>query len=608
MKKDKIQSMYKACSAELTSRSNDIFHLLLGEGNYDAKVMVIGFLPSAKEEEYGQNILEDERLKLQGILDPLDLTINDIYITYMMKYRPYRINDKGRIVSRSPEEGELEFFMPYLEKEISLINPELIITLGHEPLGWLLGDRSYKINTEEDQLLVTGVMGKSYKLYPLYPLGHSRFKNSLDRFQAEDKSRIKSLLFGEMTDEESLFKTPAGEKVAGIIAGMKQPSDGQSGGMVETISDLIHEAEDEPKVRAYEKIKVSSNSEDGRKYLTMVYGGEGYVDDPVQVALERVTKVLAELGVGIHRIDLHKGNISMEKALTHINNSVGVILGVNVEWYGIGNRMQRFLDDCFFRGDERYFKNKPMMGVVFTRHSFEREAYEHLRKSWEVLGGREGVGLYSAVDTAAKLETNFDWLYGIEKKAESYFRMLSQKKGILPLSKGVEKVSIATPVIEAGYKKVSESPKTEAGKAKESVSSGLIEDYDTFVEKQQEDIKQISSLFKRKLSSKSGNKDQSVPGILKESYVNKSEVQANIQLLFDDRLKENTVIELNNQHIRAYYGQIADVNVSVTGTYAMFMKVLKGKITMQRAFMTGEVKAKGDFTLLYKFEEYFKFK
>ncbi len=583
MKKDKIQSMYKACSAELTSRSNEIFHFLLGEGNYDAKVMIIGFMPSSKEEEYSQNILEHEREKLMEILDPLGLTIEDVYITHLMKYRPYRINEKGRIVSRTPSDEELDFFVPYLEKEISLISPQIIITINDEPLRWITGNKDIKVNIKEDQLLVTGIMGKSYKLYPIISPSSNKYHRLIEKFNKDDKTRLRTILYGEGLDEVVTIKA---------------------------IDNIINKEQSKitkPKKRMFTKVKVAKLKDSNKDYITIVYGGEGFVDDPVLVALERISSILTELGLGIHRIDLYKENIPMEKSLSYINSSSGAILGVNVEWYGIGHRMQKFLDQCFFNGDTKYFENKPLMGVAFTRHSFERDAYEHLRKSWEVLGGREGVSLCASIETAAKLETNFDWLYGIDKKSESYFRILKQDKGILPVSRKTEKVSIEMPMTEIDAhvdKKLATYNKT-TEEVKGPLNTGMIEDYDTFVERQQEDIKQLSSLFKRKLANKN-NKDNSIPGILKEAYINKKAIKSTIQLLFDDQLKENTVIELNDQHIRAYYGQVADVDVSISGKQEIFMKIFQGKVTMQRAFMTGEIKAKGDFTIIYKFEEYFK--
>jgi len=589
MKKDKIYSMYKACSEEITSRTNEIQHLLLGEGNFDADVMIIAEVPSAKEEEYNQNILEDHRHLLLQVLEPLDLTLEDVYFTHLMKYRPYRVNKNGRIVSRAPQKEELEFFIPYLEKEISLIAPKLIITLGNSPFGWLAKDSELRINVKEDQLLVVGILGKSYKLYPIYHPAAKVFNDSVVKFKKEDIPRIRTILYNEHNGD-------MGQKP---LTKHEEPKE----------EELPPDDQKKLKERVFTKLKIKPVKASERNYVTVIYAGEGYVDDPVIVGLERISHVLTELGVGIHRIDLYKGNISMKKAFEYILASSGVILAVNIEWYGIGRRMQGFLDECFQQGDVEYFQNKPLLGVVFARHAYEGEAYRYLVRSWEVLGGYEGVSLLAAIKSAAELETNFDWLFGIEKKTEQFFRMLKQDRAILPRSSKATVVAIETPVAIEHISSISENEEKDSKSQLVKKQTGIIEDYDVFVEKQQQDIKEISSLFKKKLTDKSSeNRDLTIPGILKAAYKNKEEIASNIQLIVEDRMKENTVIELNNQHIRCYFGQLADVDVTVTGSRDTFLKIVTGKLSMQRAFMTGEVKAKGDFTILYKFEKLFVFR
>lgn len=625
MKKDKIYLMYKSCSAEITSRTNEIQHLLLGEGNFDATIMVIAEVPTSKEEEYHQNLLEDQREELSKILKPLGCTIEDVYITHLMKYRPYRINSQGRIVSRAPQKEELDFFIPYLEKEISLVNPKLIITLGDVPLQYLTKDFTLKLNTAEDQLLVVGVLGKSYKLYPMYhPLSKS-FAKSVERFLTHDVSRVNQLFNNQGMHIANTIQEAASLSTSNPQQKSGMPLNNQIADTHTEIQSNNAELSDTKK-RVYQKIKASKNDTQTKgtkaknRYVTIVYGGEGYSDDPTLVAIDRITKVFNELEVGVNRVDLHKGKPDMAKVFGFIEESKGVLLALNVEWYGIGQRMQGFLDDCFFHGERSYFEGKVLFGLCFSRHGFERDAYQHLLKSWEIIGGAEGISLLATLKSAAQLETNFDWLYGIDKKTEAYFRMLQQDKGWLPISKITDTIHIETPIStnpqinepagNSGNRygdSLGLNQTKSSGKVQPKAQEGLIEDYDAFVVKQQQDIKEISSLIKRKLSTKTVSDEQSLPKLIKDAYVNKEELTSSLQLVFEDQSKENTVIELNNQHIRAYYGQRQDVDVTIVGNKETFYKIFNGKLTMQRAFMTGEIKAKGDFTILYKFETYFKF-
>ncbi len=603
MKRDKIRSMYKECSEEITARTNEIQHLLLGEGNVDASILVIADYPSAKEEEYDQNLLEDDRERLVSFLDIFGFGIADVYITHLMKYRPYRVNKQGRIVSRSPKEEEFEFFVPYLEKEITLINPKLIVTLGLESLHRLSKDPTLSPDLHQDQLLVVGVLGKSYKLYPLPHPSHKDYAAFLHKAIEEDKESLVRILSTSQSLPLTGRLTPAmDKKVRKNPEVMGEGEDKETS--VRKEDDLEGQEEVAEKVRVFNKIQLSENFErEGRKsYITMIYGGEGYVDDPVLVVLERLSHVFAELGLGIHRIDLYRGNVSMEKALSYIQDSKGVVLGVLVEWLGIGHRMQQFLDECFYRGDESYFKNRPLLGVCLTRHAFEREAYRHIQQSWEYLGGRDGMEIVAAIKSAAVLETNFDWLYGIDKKGEQFYRLLQQRKGWLPTSVLSQKVVIEKPIVT----EISQESRVPDYESVLPVrDTGLIEDYDTFVERQQEDIKSLSQLFKKKLHHKDNHQQKSLPERIQEAYNPQDVFEGIFQIVMDDNSRENMVIECQGDTIRSYYGLAKEAGVVISGKESVMQRIFDGKLTMQRAFMTGEIKAKGDFTLINKFDGQF---
>lgn len=587
MKSELIARMYKSCSAEMTSKTNEIYPLLLGEGNFNPKVMLLSDYPSAKEEEEEVNFTKEERVKLLPILETLGLTWDDIYATHFIKYRPFKFNRQGKIINREATVEEVDFFRPYIEKEISLLSPKLILTVGEKATSWLMGDQSFKLEAGLDQLYVIGVLGKSYRLYAIHNFSSKVFGECLRQLQENDESRLMDIIHATKTSnaQEEELHVEAEEDQTQEVSAKKEETQ-------------------ESKLRVYEKIPIRENLDKNvaKSYVTVVYGGEGYIDDPTQIALERISSVLTELGIGIHRIDLYKDNYSLTDVFDCLVASKGVVLGICVEWIGIGYRMQKFLDECFFRGSETLFKGKPLFGVSLTRTSYEREAYHQLISAWELLGGVEGASITALVRSSKELETNFDYLYGIDKKTEAYYRILNQDRGYLPLSVRAEKLMIEMPVVtEIGnIEKVSREKITKE-------KSGLIEDYDSFIEKQHQDIQSISSLLKKKLSGKEAQKQKLLPQILKEAYRGSLEIDTKIQILFDDSSQDNTVIELFQKEIKAFYGQMTQVKVTLSGKKAVLMKVFEGKLTMQRAFMTGEVKAKGDFTIVYKFDELFHF-
>lgn len=567
MKQDKIREMFNSCAKELGEKTNDMQDLILGEGNTDGDIMIIAEFTSAKEEAQHKNLLDHERKKIEPLLEAIGYSYEQVYTTHLLKYRPCRTNKEGRIVSRAARKEEYSIFMPYLKKEIALINPKLIITLGNKTLQQVTGDDSLLVKPEEDQLFVVSIQGKNYKVLPLLHPSQKQFTEDLEIVIQRETERITQFLNTNKIKEEKV---------------------------------------DVPKKRMFQKIQLGKKSEDSlgnEKCITMIYGGEGYVDDPVLVALERISHVLTELGVTMHRIELYKSKASMETILEYMSKSIGVVLAINVEWYGIGYRMQEFLDQCFYRGEKAVFANTPLFGMVISRKAYEFEAYTHLLKSWEYLGGVEGINLLASIESAAALETNFEWLFGIDKKAEAFFRLIQQKKGLLPRSGKIEKVFVEIPVADTRIEQQNLSETI--GEEKRRPDKGIIENYDSYIEKQQEDIHQLGSLFKQKLSAETIKGEKPWPERFKESYINKADISAKIQIVVEDDPRENTVLELNNQSIRAYYGQIGESNVVIMGKKSNLRRIMDGKLTMQRAFMTGEIKAKGDFTLLYKFEGLF---
>jgi uracil-DNA glycosylase family 4 len=577
MKQDKIREMYNSCATELREKTNEMQELLLGEGNTDGDIMVIAEFTSAKEESQHKNLLDYERKKIEPLLKAIGYSYEQVYTTHLLKYRPCRTNKDGRLVSRAARKEEYSIFMPYLKKEIALINPKLIITLGNKTLQQVTGDDSLLVKPEEDQLFVMSIQGKSYKVLPLLHPSQKQFNAELEIVILRETERIMQFLNTNKSKEKKINN-----------------------------EEVVEEKVDVLKKRMFQKIQLGKKSEESlgnEKCITMIYGGEGYVDDPVLVALERISHVLTELGVTMHRIDLYKSKASMETILEYMSKSIGVVLAINVEWYGIGYRMQEFLDQCFYRGEKTVFANTPLFGMVISRKAYEFEAYTHLLKSWEYLGGVEGINLLASIESAAALETNFEWLFGIDKKAESFFRLIQQKKGLLPRSGKIEKVFVEIPV--ADTKDEQQNLSETIGEEKRTADKGIIENYDSYIEKQQEDIHQLGSLFKQKLSAETIKGEKPWPERFKESYINKGNILAKIQIVVEDDPRENTVLELNNQNIRAYYGQIGESNVIIMGRKTNLRRIMDGKLTMQRAFMTGEIKAKGDFTLLYKFEGLF---
>ena len=96
--------------------------LVLGDGNPDADLLFIGEAPGKKEDEQGIPFVGASGKFLSEMLESIHLRRSQVYITNIVKYRPPQ--------NRDPLPAEKKEFLPYLMRQIEVIQPKLIITLG----------------------------------------------------------------------------------------------------------------------------------------------------------------------------------------------------------------------------------------------------------------------------------------------------------------------------------------------------------------------------------------------------------------------------------------------------------------------------------------------
>lgn len=113
---------WKGC--ELSKTANPV----LGEGNPHAEVMFIGEAPGKKEDELGRPFVGASGKFLNELLASIDFNREDVYISNVVKYRPPE--------NRDPTSKEKEQCMKWLQREISLIQPKVIVPLGRHALGY----------------------------------------------------------------------------------------------------------------------------------------------------------------------------------------------------------------------------------------------------------------------------------------------------------------------------------------------------------------------------------------------------------------------------------------------------------------------------------------
>ena len=104
--------------------------LVFGDGQPDAEIVFIGEAPGKNEDEQGKPFVGAAGKFLNEMLAAINLQREDIYITNIVKYRPPN--------NRDPLPEEKAAFLPYLQKQIEIIKPKLIVTLGRHSMDVLL--------------------------------------------------------------------------------------------------------------------------------------------------------------------------------------------------------------------------------------------------------------------------------------------------------------------------------------------------------------------------------------------------------------------------------------------------------------------------------------
>ena len=104
--------------------------LVMGDGDPDADIVFIGEAPGQKEDEQGLPFVGAAGKFLNEMLAEAGMERSDVYITNIVKYRPPN--------NRDPLPEEKAAFLPYLLRQLEIIDPKVVITLGRHSMEYFL--------------------------------------------------------------------------------------------------------------------------------------------------------------------------------------------------------------------------------------------------------------------------------------------------------------------------------------------------------------------------------------------------------------------------------------------------------------------------------------
>lgn len=327
--------------------------------------------------------------------------------------------------------------------------------------------------------------------------------------------------------------------------------------------------------------------------VNIYYGGRGLLDDPTLYVIGKMEEVLKELRVSVERYNIYEHKNSISTLPQTLKDADGIILATTVEWLGIGGYMQQFLDSCWLYGDKEKIKTTYMQPIVMSTTYGEREGELTLSNAWEILGGLPCSGMCGYVDDLVSFEMNHDYSLIIEKKAENLYSTISQKQKSLPTSnQAVTRTILRTQQMDL------------TPQESEQLSQYVADD--SYVKKQKEDIEELASMFKDKLSVQQNDTQTEYITELESHFVPQGDFTANYLFMIEEK-KKPLVVEVAGEELNCYYGQQENVDVYAKLTGEVMNNILAGRMTFQRAFMTGEMTAKGNFKTLRTLDQIFIF-
>lgn len=159
-----------------------------------AAVVFVGEAPGANEIKHGFPFAGEAGKKLGVYLSMAGLTRDDVYITNVVRCRP---TANGGRRNRTPGAREIAVCGSWVNRELEIIRPGTVVTLGNIALKWLCG-KQYTIGDCHGRLIGAG----PFSVYPMYHPAAAIYNRELENLIRDEFTELGRYIFGSHTNTE----------------------------------------------------------------------------------------------------------------------------------------------------------------------------------------------------------------------------------------------------------------------------------------------------------------------------------------------------------------------------------------------------------------------
>jgi len=158
--------------------------LVMGEGNPSATIVFIGEAPGKNEDIQGIPFVGAAGKFLNVMLEQAGMERSDVYITNIVKYRPPN--------NRDPLPAEKAAFLPYLLRQLAIIQPKVVITLGRHSMEYFLPGA--KIGDMHGEAVNVVIENHEFMVMPLYHPAAALYNGGLRQTLIDDFLKVPELV------------------------------------------------------------------------------------------------------------------------------------------------------------------------------------------------------------------------------------------------------------------------------------------------------------------------------------------------------------------------------------------------------------------------------